>query len=84
MAINTERDHKGRERIVVSKYWPDGSRFRRYFPNKTAAKNTMARIEGGIAMGTWREVKAELSRKVEKELTVAEFSEIYLEEYCKV
>ena len=26
MAINHEKDHKGQRRIVVSKYWPDGSR----------------------------------------------------------
>ena len=63
MAINHEKDHKGQKRIVVSKYWPDGSRFRRYFPNMTVAKKTMARIEESIAMGTWPALKEELSKR---------------------
>jgi integrase len=83
MAINHESDHKGRERIVVSKYWPDGSRFRRYFPNMTVAKKTMARIEESIAMGTWPEMKEELARGVEQGVTVSEFSKIYLQDYCR-
>ena len=83
MAINQEKDHKGRERIVVSKYWPDGSRFRRYFPNMTVAKKTMARIEESIAMGTWPEMKEELARGVEQGITTSEFSKIYLRDYCQ-
>ncbi len=78
MAINREKDHKGQKRIVVSKYWPDASRFRRYFPNMTMAKKTMARIEESIAMGTWPEMKEELARGVEKGITTSEFSKIYL------
>jgi integrase len=49
----------------------------------TVAKKTLARIEEAIAMGTWFNLKAELSRRVEKELTIADFSKIYLEEYCR-
>ena len=75
MAINREKDHKGQSRIVVSKYWPDGSRFRRYIPNMTVAKKTMARIEESIAMGTWPALKAELSRGTREEITVKGFAE---------
>ena len=83
MAINREKDHKGQKRIVVSKYWPDASRFRRYFPNVTVARKTMARIEESIAMGTWRRLKEELARGVEQGITVSEFSKIYLRDYCQ-
>ena len=76
MAINREKDHKGRKRIVVSKYWPDASRFRRYFPNMTVAKKAMARIEESIAMGTWKELREELSSAPTKQMTVEEFSTI--------
>ena len=78
-----EKDHKGRKRIVVSKYWPDGTRFRRYFTNRTVAKKAMARIEESIAMGTWPELKEELVRGVEKGITISGFSEIYLRDYCQ-
>src|SRR5205809_7440348 len=46
---------------VCSKYWPDGTRFRRRFTNKTLAKNVLTRIEGAIAMGTWQELKKEMT-----------------------
>jgi hypothetical protein len=42
----------GKKYIVCSKYWPDGSRFRRRFSNKTLAKNVLSRSEGAIVMGT--------------------------------
>jgi integrase len=72
-----------RGRLELSKYWPDGSRFRRPFPNKTAAKQMRARIEAAIAFGNWRELKQELSReKPQAELTIQEFSEIYLQ-HCR-
>lgn len=83
MAINHEKDHKGQRRIVVSKYWPDGSRFRRYFPNMTVAKKTMARIEESIAMATWPALKEELSRGTREEITVKGFAETYLVDYCE-
>jgi hypothetical protein len=50
-----------RGRPELSKYWPDGTRFRRPFPNVTQARQMRARIEAAIATGTWRELKAELS-----------------------
>lgn len=85
MAVNRERDRKGKLRIVVSKRWPDGSRFRRYVPNSTIAKKTLARVEEAIAMGTWRQLKEELGhKKWERSLTVADFAKIYFDDYCKI
>lgn len=93
--IFKEKDSRSqRVCIVVSRQWPDKKRFRRRVPNMTVAKNLMARIDGAIAIGTWSELRRELSNKpkptpvatttpVAKVLTVAEFSKIYIEEYCK-
>src|SRR2546426_8234126 len=83
--INKVTDHKGRTRLEVSKYWPDGTRFRRYAPNPTVAKNLDARICGAIATGTWKQLKEELSRtKEENNPTIDEFAEVYYREYCLV
>jgi integrase len=82
--INRVKDHKGNLRIQLSKYWPDGSRFKRYMPNPTVAKKTQSRIDEAIAMGTWRELKEELYGGSKEDLTVEQFSKIYLDEYCKV
>lgn len=84
MAINRERDRNGQLRIVVSKRWPDKSRFRRYCPNTTVAKKTLARIEESIAMGTWRDLKEELARGVESSITIEQLADIYLREYCPI
>ncbi|MDA2934799.1 hypothetical protein MYX82_10725, partial [Acidobacteria bacterium AH-259-D05] len=83
MGINRVKDHKNRVRIEVSRRWPDGSRFRRYFPNMAVARKTLARIEESIAMGTWRELKEELGRNSQGETTIAEFAKVYLSEYCR-
>jgi integrase len=40
----------GKKFIVASRYWPDGTRFRRRFSNKTLAKSVLGRIEGAIAI----------------------------------
>src|SRR5215471_14634463 len=77
-------DRRGNPRVVVSKRWPDGSRFRRYVPNITIGKKTLARIEESIAMGTWRALKEELKHEADEEATIRSFSEIYLNEYCRV
>jgi integrase len=77
----------GKKYIVCSKYWPDGSRLRRRFSNKTLAKSVLSRIEGAIAMGNWKELKRELTEpppEPPKDFTMREFADIYLEEYCKV
>ena len=42
----------GRKFIVGSKDWPDGTRFRLRFSNKTLAKSVLVRIESAIGMGT--------------------------------
>ena len=55
MSIKRWKDRRGNTKIMVSKQWPDGSRFRRVQPNMTVAKKTLARIEESIAMGTWGE-----------------------------
>ena len=78
------KDHLGRTRIEVSKYWPDGSRYRRYAPNPTVAKKVTARIDEAIVMGTWKELKKELMEAPPKEMTIREFAPVYLEEHCKV
>src|SRR5690242_2868196 len=80
--INRVKDHKGRPRIQLSKYWPDGTRYRRFAPNPTVAKKVEARIDESIAMGTWRELKAELSKGPDDDLTIRQFADVYLEEYC--
>ena len=70
--------------VVLSKYWPDGTRFRRRFPNRTIAKKMRARIEEAIAMRTWRDLKRELYESPhDNNPTVAEFAETYLVEYCR-
>lgn len=87
MIFEEKEKRTGKKFIVASRYWPDGTRFRRRYSNKTLAKSVLARIEGAIAMGTWRELKPELTEPVaepEKEITINEFADTYLEEYCKV
>src|SRR5262245_46997122 len=90
MAVNREKDRTGAMRVVVSKRWPDGYRFRRYFSNPTIAKKTLARIEESIAMGTWQQLKEDLTphRNVTADQandpTVREFAEVYLDKYCKI
>jgi len=75
----------GKKFIVDSKYWPDGTRFRRRFSNKTLAKRVLGRIEGAIAMGTWKELRKELSGEEEQQnYTISEFADVYFEEYCKI
>src|SRR5207248_6009831 len=83
--IFEEKDKRtGKKYIVCSKYWPDRSRFRRRFNNKTLAKNVLSRIEGAIAMGSWKELRKELSGEEEPDYTLREFADVYFEEYCKV
>jgi hypothetical protein len=78
-------DSTGEKSIVGSKYWPDGTRFRRRFSNKTLAKSVLGRIEGAIAMGTWKELRKELAGEEElPDYTIREFADVYLEEYCRV
>ena len=56
MGILKYKDRRGKERYVVSKYWPQGSgRLRMYAPNHTAAKRLLTRVEMAILDGTWRQ-----------------------------
>ena len=85
MIFEETEKRTGRKFIVGSKYWPDGTRFRRWFSNKTLAKNVLARIEGAIAMGTWKELRKELAGEEEQQdYTIQEFADVYFEEYCKI
>src|SRR5262245_34839679 len=84
--IFTEKDKRnGRSHTVVSKLWPDGRRFRRRCPNLAVARQLLARINAAITTGTWLELRKELTERPDsgQDYTISEFSEIYLEEYCK-
>jgi integrase len=74
----------GKSFVICSKFWPDGSRFRRRFPNKTIANQVMNRIIAAIALGTWQELKKELTEGPEVDYTIESFSRVYLDEYCKI
>lgn len=83
--ICEERDRKtGRIHVVCSKYWPDGSRFRRRYSNKTLAKQVLLRIEAAIALGTWRELRRELREGPIADYTIEQFSKVYYEQYCQI
>ena len=84
MGIRRWNDHRCRQRIYLSRKWPDKTRFRRLMPNMTVARKTDARISEAIAMGTWRKLKSELIRGDDKtDPTIAEFAKVYLTEYCE-
>jgi len=83
--IFTEKDKRnGNVHTVVSKIWPDGERFRRRCPNLASARNLLARVSAGIATGTWRQLRKELTEKPKKELTVSELADIYFRDYCQI
>lgn len=81
MAVHEWRDRRGKSRVYVSKRWPDGRRFKRVVPTRTAGKKLLARIEESIAMGTWRDLRVRLDRP-EENPTLAEFKPIYLK-WCR-
>lgn len=70
-----------RGRLELSKYWPDGTRFRRPFPNVTVARQMRSRIESAIADGSWRELKAKLSLE-KKDLPAPAAKPLTLREYA--
>lgn len=84
MANNDPNILERRGRLELSKYWPDGTRFRRPFPNVTLARQMRARIDAAIAMGTWRQLKAELSLEKPaapaKDLTLRDYAPLFLAE----
>jgi len=80
--------HRGQEKLVLSKVWPDGTRFRRFMPNKTVAKHLETRIDFAVATGAWRSLKEELTKRPSElrsnpDLTIGGFAEEYLH-YCRV
>ncbi|HEY3129933.1 MAG TPA: site-specific integrase [Acidobacteriota bacterium] len=83
MSVKLEKDHRGRKRYRVSRYWPDGTRFRRFMPNRRKALHVDAKIHAVISDGSWARLKARLERGQGRSATVAEFAQIYRDEYCK-
>ncbi|MBI3940333.1 MAG: site-specific integrase [Acidobacteria bacterium] len=61
MGICKEKNHQGRVRYVVSRYWPqDSGRLRKYAPTHEAAKALLRRVEQAIFDGTWQRLRGEL------------------------
>ena len=87
MGIRRWIDRRGREKLHLSKQWPDRTRFRRVMPNRTVARQLEIRIDYAIAMGSWRQLKEELARGPavaepdSTDLTMREFSGEYMR-YC--
>jgi integrase len=85
VSVRIQKDKYGETQIRVDQHWPDGTRFRRNFPNKRLAEDVDAEIRVAKADGSWRDLRERLARGADaKRLTVAEFADRYLEEYCKV
>jgi integrase len=84
MPVFSETDHAGRTVWVVSKYWPDKTRFRRRVANKTIANDLWLKIQMAIANGTWPELRRTLTEPPPKPKTVKEFAETYLNDYCNI
>lgn len=85
MSVRIQRDKYGKTQIRVDQHWPDGTRFRRNFPNRRQAEGVDARIRVAKADGSWRELKERLARGIDaRRPTLEEFADRYLEEYCKV
>ncbi len=81
-------NHRGRERLVLSKTWPDTTRLRRFMSNRTVAKELEIRIDYAITTGTWRELKEKLAKekeanKKDSNPTIREFQAEYLA-ICKM
>ena len=72
----------GKKRIAVRKRWPDGTEIYRIVENRTIGKKLLSRINEAIAMGSWRELREELRRGVEKNISVRQFWERFRDEYC--
>ena len=75
---------RGKTRIELRKRWPDGTSIRRYFPNGTVAKRLLNRIEVAIADGSWPKFQKELLFGTKADLSIGEYSEHYVEVYCRV
>ena len=85
MSVRTETDKLGKDHIVVDRRWPDSTRFRRIMPDEDEAKYMDSRIYVAIVEGRWKKLKDELQRgPAIRGVTLAQFSDQYLEEYCKL
>ncbi len=71
---------RGKQRIEVRKQWPDGTTFRRYYPNMALAKQALMKVESSILDGSWQERKQDDEGSMP---TIADFSQRFLEEYAK-
>lgn len=87
MPIRKEKDRRtGRTHLLLEKCWPYRSgRFRRRFKldQQTIARDLDRKIESACADGTWPELKRQLDDPPPKPVTVAEFADVYFEQYCK-
>ncbi len=84
MSIRFE-NRRGKEHIVCDRRWPDGTRFRRWMPNRRLAERMDGRIVGAIAEGRWRQLREELQRgSALKGITFSQFTGQYLNDYCKI
>jgi len=79
MGIYKQLDRHGKTRYVVSKYWPgNAGRIRYYAPNLAVAKQLIARIDQACLLGTWRDLRDELSGKIKPTETLKNFSERFM------
>ena len=81
--------HRGQEKIVLSKKWPDGTRFRRFMPNKTVAKELETDINYAIAKGLWPDLKDNLARGIQRnslspDPTIGDFESEYLSHCSRI
>ena len=85
MSVRIQEDKYGEAQVRVDQHWPDGTRFRRNFPNRRQAEEVDAKIRVAKSDGSWRELRERLARGADaRRLTLGEFAGRYLEEYCKV
>ena len=75
---------RGKSRIEVRKRWPDGTTFRRWFPNMTVAKRVLTHIEASIHDGSWSESRKSFYQDFNGDgATIEKLSKRFLEEYAK-
>jgi len=85
MSVRIETDRLGKVRIACDRRWPDGTRFRRWMPNRRLAERMDGRIVAAIAEGRWRQLQEELQRgSTIKGVTFSQFTDQYLNDYCKI
>ncbi len=83
MSVKKWLDKNGKSCWHISKLWPNGKRLRRKVPSKREGERLQARIDTAILNGTWLDLSQDLSRNVDQPPTIREFSEVYLNEYCR-